>query len=112
MPTKSGIAGKGDWTQSNCAGGFSAGESCTVQYSGEYFLGGTTPATLVVKATTASGTVLATQTYAAPNGGHRYGARLTFTIPADTQEVDMSAVLQDANGSVIATTVVQAYHAS
>jgi hypothetical protein len=109
---KPGIAGKGDWNSSNCAGGFSSGDSCTVQYSGEYFLDGTTTQTVLMKAMTADGTVLASQAYPAPAGGHRFGARLTFVIPKDVREVDMVSDLQDASGKILASSVVQQYFSS
>lgn len=112
MPTHSGITGTGNWNQSNCAGTFEPGDSCTVAYSGEYFLLGTQPQTVVVQARAKDGRVLATQSYAAPAGGHRYGAVLTFVVPKDVREIDMLADLKDATGAILAETVVQEKYAA
>jgi hypothetical protein len=112
MPTHSGITGTGNWNQSNCAGTFEPGDSCTVAYSGEYFLLGTQPQTVVVQARAKDGRVLATQSYAAPAGGHRYGAVLTFAVPKDVREIDMLADLKDATGAILAETLVQEKYAA
>jgi hypothetical protein len=56
--------------------------------------------------------MLATKSYPAPAGGHRYGAVLTFTVPKDVRIIDMSAALQDASGNVITRTRVQEAYAA
>jgi hypothetical protein len=108
----SGIAGRADWQQSDCAGTFEPGDNCSVPYTGEYFLKGTTTETVLIKATTKDGRVLAQQSYPAPAGGHRYGAVLNFTVPKDVTVIYTSAVLQDAQGKVIASTVIQENYAA
>ena len=107
-PTKSGIAGTGNWKSSNCADTFVPGDVCIVQYSGEYYLVPPNPgATVLIKAMKADGTVLVSQSYAAPTGGHRFGARLSFSIPDGVHEVDMESLLLDSSGKTITTSIVQ-----
>jgi len=105
------IAGEGNWRQSNCEQ-FEPGEDCAVSYQGEYYLAGSTPETVLMTATAKDGRVLAQQSYPAPTGGHRFGALLKFTVPKDVTVIDMMAVLQDAQGHVIAKTSVQENYAA
>jgi hypothetical protein len=106
------IAGEGNWRQSDCEGGFEPGETCAVSYQGEYYLAGTTSETVLMTATAKDGRVLAQASYPAPTGGHRFGGLLKFTVPKDVTVIDMMAVLQDAQGHVIAKTSVQQSYAA
>lgn len=112
-PPKSGIAGSGYWKTSNCADTFVPGDVCKVEYQGQYYLAPpNTGATVLIKAMKPDGTVLVSQSYSAPEGGHRFGAPLEFTIPQGVHEVDMVSLLLDSSGKTITASVVQQEFAS
>jgi len=94
------LAGTADWQTSSCGAGWDPGVPCKVYYHGTYILFGVDKAKLVLTAKTPSGTVLDTQTFDAPTGGHRWGGYMTYPGPTGN-EVDFEAVVLDSSGKQV-----------
>jgi len=94
------INGTADVLQSDCGGGYEPGSQCNVYYHGLYDLVSQPTAKLVIEVII-DGTVSGTQTYVAPPGGHRFGAKVTFTVPPHAKKIVYQSFLEDATGKVI-----------
>ncbi|HEV7678966.1 MAG TPA: hypothetical protein VGQ42_10400 [Candidatus Dormibacteraeota bacterium] len=95
-----GIGGKPAVNTSNCATGYEPNASCTVVYDGVYTLTSQPSATLLVQVVI-DGSVVATQSYPAPAGGHQFRTQLKFTVPAHAKKISYTAALKNAAGGTI-----------